>query len=120
VLALADRFAQAKQLGAPQRFLLQFVLEELFTNMVKYNPDGAGGIGVALALEGRSLAIRLTDPDCPSFDIRTDAPVVDPGAPLEARSPGGLGIHLVKEMVDRVEYDHLERAGTIRLYKELE
>jgi len=120
VLALADRFAQAKELGAPQLFLLQFVLEELFTNMVKYNPDGAGGIGVALSLEGRSLAIRLTDPDCPSFDIRTDAPVVDPGAPLDVRSPGGLGIHLVKEMVDRVEYDHLERAGTIRLYKELE
>lgn len=73
-----------------------------------------------LAIRGSELMILLTDPDCPRFDIRTDAPEVDLFQPLESRTPGGLGIHLVKKMVDRIEYDHVDRVGTIRLFKKLE
>lgn len=120
VIALADEFITRNKLGETPRYLLEFVLEELFTNMVKYNPDGGGRISVELAIQGPELMILLSDPDCPRFDIRSDAPEVDPMQTLDPRTPGGLGIHLVKKMVDRIEYDHLDRVGTIRLFKRLE
>lgn len=120
VFGLVDGFLAESGLGESRRFLLEFVLEELFTNMVKYNPGGAGRIGVELEVLAPELRIQLSDPDCPSFDIRVDAPAVDAAAPIGARTPGGLGIHLVKELVDRIEYDHDHRTGTIRLYKKLE
>lgn len=119
VFALANEFLRESGLPETHRFLLEFVLEELFTNMVKYNPEGSGGIEVHLGVEGPELKIQLSDPDCQSFDIRVDAPEVDTTASLETRSPGGLGIHLVKKMVDRIEYDHDNRTGTIRLFKKL-
>jgi anti-sigma regulatory factor (Ser/Thr protein kinase) len=120
LLDWAEAFAGESRLAPGQGFLVAFVLEELFTNMVKYNPAGGGRIGVELGLEGPELRIQLRDPDCPSFDIRTDAPAVDPGRSLEDRTPGGLGVHLVKAMVDRIDYDHTDRTGTLRLYKRLE
>ena len=120
IFGLVDGFLAGNNLGQTPRYLLEFVLEELFTNMVKYNPEGGGRISVELAIHGVELMILLSDPDCPSFDIRSDAPEVDPEQPLDSRTPGGLGIHLVKRMVDRIEYDHLDRVGTIRLFKKLE
>ena len=120
VIGLVDGFITSNGLGETPRYLLEFVLEELFTNMVKYNRQGGGRISVELAIQGPELMILLSDPDCPRFDIRSDAPEVDPFQPLESRTPGGLGIYLVKKMVDRIEYDHLDRVGTIRLFKKLE
>ncbi len=120
VLDWAEGFSGEAGLGPRHGFLVSFVLEELFTNMVKYNPGGGGRIAVELGLEGPELRIQLRDPDCPAFDIRTDAPAVDPALPLEDRTPGGLGVHLVKAMVDRIDYDHTGRTGTLRLTKRLE
>ena len=120
IFGLVDGFITVNHLGESSRYLLEFVLEELFTNMVKYNPEGRGRISVALALQGSELMILLSDPDCPRFDIRSDAPRVDPFQPLDSRTPGGLGIHLVKKMVDRIEYEHQDRVGTIRLFKKQE
>lgn len=117
---LAAKFASANSLEGSQKFLVDFVLEELFTNMVQHNPGAAGRIGVELDLGDTGLTIQLCDPDCDRFDIRTDAPLVETDLPLDARRPGGLGIHLVKRMVDRIEYAHENRTGTIRLYKKWE
>jgi len=120
IFGMVSGFITGNNLGETHRYLMEFVLEELFTNMVKYNPEGGGRISLELAIHGSELMILLSDPDCPSFDIRSDAPEVDPLQPLDSRKPGGLGIHLVKKMVDRIEYDHLDRVGTIRLFKKLE
>jgi anti-sigma regulatory factor (Ser/Thr protein kinase) len=88
--------------------------------MVRHNPGAGGRIDVELDLRDAELLIQLRDQDCARFDIRRDSPRVDPRLPLESRSPGGLGIHLVKALVDRIDYVHENRTGTIRLHKRLE
>ena len=113
----ADGFMDQADLGEALRYPVSFALEELFTNMVKYNPAGGGEIQVRLSLGESEVRVVLVDPDAPPFDITTDAPTVDVDRPLEERSPGGLGLHLVKRMMDRVEYEHSGRTGTIRLFK---
>jgi serine/threonine-protein kinase RsbW len=52
---------------------------------------------------GGGVEVTLTDYDVEAFDV-TRAPDVDVGAPIEARRPGGLGLHLIRRMVDAIEY----------------
>lgn len=101
------------------RHTVEFVLEEIFTNCVKYNAAGRSGIEISLRQSRDQLKVTLVDADSKPFDIRSDAPEVDPDLPLEARTPGRLGVHLVKKLMDRVEYDHADGVSTITLFKAL-
>ena len=119
VFDLVGRFFSGGEGEPGLRHTIEFVLEEIFTNCVKYNAAGADGIGISLAKTGGELKVTLTDPDSEPFDPRSDAPAVDPTLPLERRTPGRLGVHLVRKLMDRVEYDYSGRASTITLFKSL-
>jgi len=120
IFDLAETFLARAGLSGTHRFLVDFTLEELFTNTVKYNASGGGEIGIQLRLEEGELRISVIDSDADPFDLRVDAPRVDPDLPLAERRPGGLGIHLMKELADRIAYDYSGRVATIHLYKKLE
>ena len=93
-------------------------VEELFTNMLKYG-GGEGEIQIGVGMENRELSVSLTDFDVEEFDI-TKTPPVDVDRPLAEREPGGLGIHLIKTMMDRIEYEYVDRRGTTTFYKRLD
>jgi anti-sigma regulatory factor (Ser/Thr protein kinase) len=44
------------------------------------------------------------------------APKLD--APIEQRNPGGLGLHLVSSVVDRVTYEYQDRAMRVSAEKQ--
>ena len=100
-------------------FSINLAVEELFTNMVKYNPGKAGDIVIRLGREDNQLRVDLIDIESKPFDI-TKTPEVDTGKPLDDRNPGGLGIHLVKKMMDNILYDYSNGTSTITLIKNLE
>jgi phosphoserine phosphatase len=102
--------------GADARYAVEFTVEELFTNMVKYNPRGAGEIELAIARAPDQLVCRLSDPDSGYFDV-TAAPDVDIRAGAESRQPGGLGLHLIRRLVDSLEYDYSGRTSRITFRK---
>lgn len=115
---LSGAFYGANGIDAETRARTDFVLEELFTNFVKYNAGGAGDIEVGLRSDGSLLEIVLTDFDSERFDLRERAEVaID--APLQERTPGGLGIHLVKKFAKRIDYDYINRQSRITIYLEL-
>lgn len=99
-------------------FTLNMAVEELFTNMVKYNGNGADDTLIGVDREADWMTIWLVDFDSEPFDL-SDAGEVDTSAPLHDRRPGGLGIHLVKRFMDEVMYEYKERKTTIRLGKRL-
>ncbi|MEO8742382.1 MAG: SpoIIE family protein phosphatase, partial [Lysobacteraceae bacterium] len=100
------------------RYAIEFTAEELFTNMVKYNPSGGGMIDLSIACDDSELVCRLTDHDSDRFDV-TAAPDVDIHMPTEQRRPGGLGLHLIRRLVDSVEYDYSGRRSLITFRKTL-
>jgi phosphoserine phosphatase len=112
VFEMIRKFFEDEGFDADQRYAFDFTVEELLTNMVKYNPTGGGELGVALARRGDEVVCTLTDPDCPRWDP-TIAPDVDVNMSLDERRPGGLGLHLIRRMVDEVEYSHDGRTGRI-------
>jgi anti-sigma regulatory factor (Ser/Thr protein kinase) len=117
VMQLVETFFATAKLDPKVRFPVELALEEVFTNVVRHNSRGKGRIGIALAIRGDEMVITVTDFDAPRFDPIGDAPTVDIDAPLEEREAGGLGIHLVRKMMDRIEYSHQNRTGTITLHK---
>jgi sigma-B regulation protein RsbU (phosphoserine phosphatase) len=104
--------------GQPLRNTIDFIAEELFTNMVKYNPRGEGDITVELLRRGEVVEARVIDPDSERFDV-TAAPDVDTAAPASERRPGGLGLHLSRRLADGLEYDYRGRASRITFFKAL-
>jgi len=103
--------------------IVQLVIEEIFTNMVRHNSAESAteddDITVALDRGSQNLTITLTDLHSDRFDIR-DQNAVDVSAPLKDRKPGGLGIHLVRHLVDEIHYHYKNGVSVITLVKRLD
>src|SRR4029450_7762036 len=99
---------------------VDFALEEFFTNVVKYAEGGGAQVKIDIATLPGAVEVVLTDSDVERFDI-TEVPDVQVDLPIEQRRPGGLGLHLVRRMVDRVDYEYSdgERGSRIRFRKNL-
>ena len=95
---------------------VDLAVEELFTNMVKYAAGSNSSVRIELAAIEDGVEVTLIDRDVERFDV-TRSPDVDIDAPIERREPGGLGLHLIRRMADRVEYDYTNetRQGRIKL-----
>jgi serine/threonine-protein kinase RsbW len=118
VFAFIGEFFDAEQIDGSHLYAINFSVEELFTNMLKYNVGASRDILVGLRKLDDRLEVRLTDFDVDPFDI-TKTEEIDVSRPLDEREPGGLGIHLVKKMVDRIEYEYVDRRSTTTVIKML-
>jgi anti-sigma regulatory factor (Ser/Thr protein kinase) len=118
IYELTEQFFAREAIDRVHLFPIAFAVEELFTNMVKYNGDGAGDIQLSMRRTGDSLVVTLTDSDATPFDV-TRVPDADVEAPIEQRRPGGLGLHLLRRLVDDVEYRHEGRKTRITIRRSL-
>ena len=100
-------------------FALSFAVEEIFTNMVKYNPDGPAEVSISLGKEQKDVRVILEDDQEHEFDP-TDAPQPAFGEELSKRKPGGLGLYLVKKMVNDVSFERKGIRNIITLTHPLE
>ncbi len=102
--ASIESFCRERGLGDDVAFDLNLALEELFVNAVKHG--GCRGMEsaarVRLELVEGGVAVEIADRGAP-FDP-TAAPAPDLGTPLAARAAGGLGIHLVRQVMRDVRY----------------
>lgn len=118
IFAFLEEAIGALSLDAGTGFALNMVVEELYTNMVKYNGNGADDILIGVDRTTEALVVDLTDFDSEPFDPEQHAEV-DTAAGLHDRTPGGLGIHIVTRMMDEVSYQYKNRQTRIRLIKTL-
>lgn len=106
--------------GLPPKLAFSFnlALDELLTNVISYafEPGTAHEIAVRLTVADGEVRAELED-DGPAFDPLTEAgaPVLD--GDIDDRPIGGLGIHFVKTMMDRVQYERRDGRNRLTLSK---
>jgi sigma-B regulation protein RsbU (phosphoserine phosphatase) len=93
---------------------VDLALEELFTNMVKYNTTTDAAVQIEIAKVDGGVEVTLTDYDVEPFDV-TRTPEVDITLPIEKRRPGGLGLHLIRKLLDSVEYEYSTKTRQSRI-----
>jgi len=98
---------------------LTLAVEELFTNIIRHARGGRQDVNISVTRNGNTLVVTLVDADVEPFDI-TGTSEVDTSLPLERRGVGGLGIHLVKQLVENLTYSYSDRRSTISFSKTLE
>jgi anti-sigma regulatory factor (Ser/Thr protein kinase) len=92
---LSDRGLDADALSR-----VSLVIEELFTNFVKYNRSDRE-IAVRIDERGGRVTVRLTDFDVEPFDVTR---VPEEAAPREGA--GGFGLRLVRRLTESLAYEY--------------
>jgi serine/threonine-protein kinase RsbW len=117
IYEFAEGVLAANDVTDAARFSVHLALEELFVNMVKYNPDVVGDIDVDVSVSGTTVKVTLTEYGVPEFDV-TVPKKVDIDAPLEQRTPGGLGVYLIQNLADALEYEYGDGRSRVIFTKE--
>jgi anti-sigma regulatory factor (Ser/Thr protein kinase) len=116
IYEFTEQVLVAADVAPSARYPVHFAMEELFTNMVKYNPDNSNDILLDVETSADGVIVRMTDYDVDAFDV-TQPRSVDVDAPLDERTPGGLGLHLIQKMVDSLKYEYTDRQSTVTFTK---
>ena len=118
VKAFADEVL-AKTLASREDCIeVELAMEEVFVNIVTYaRLPKAGEISISCEYHPleRALFIQFEDRGCPFNPLERKAPDLEAG--LSERCPGGLGIYLLKKMMNEIEYEYNEGCNRLKLWK---
>ena len=91
-------------------FVFETAVDEASTNVAKYAYGGKGGFfQISCALRGTDIIVTIRDHGN-KFDPNS-VPLPEVDSRLEDRKVGGLGIYMMKKMMDQVDYSYSDREG---------
>lgn len=97
---------------------IQLAVEEAVTNVVTHGYENPGGnVSVRCISSPELVTITITDTG-PAFDP-TKIPPVDVTADLDHRNIGGLGVHLIRSVMDEISYNREMDANHLTLVKHI-
>jgi len=115
ITAAVEDFAERDDWPPDLTFKVHLVLDELSVNVVNYGGD-ASEIEVSLASDAEVVRVAIIYDGHP-FDPLHEAPEPDIDAPLDERPIGGLGIYLVREMMDELHYSRENGRNRLAMVK---
>jgi len=83
---------------------LVLAVDEAVTNIIVHGyQNNSGDIEIGLSVDKNKLIVSLSD-QAAAYDP-TNLPIPDTKAPLTIRKPGGMGVHLIRNLVDEISYE---------------
>ena len=103
--------------GASMKVIAQVnvAVDEIFSNIARYS--GATGVVLGCLLKDGKVTLRFSDNGRP-YDP-TEKPDPDTTQSAEEREVGGLGIFMVKKLMDEVTYEYADGSNILTLVKSL-
>lgn len=107
------RAAQSAGLDATATYAVEMAVDEAATNVIQhaYGGEGLGDIECTCYINKRGLKIILRDQGRP-FDP-SSVPEPDIRASLEEREEGGLGLFLIRKLMDEVRFEFTPDSGNV-------
>ena len=111
---------QLEEADCPMKTQMQFdvAIDELFSNIAHYAyaPEtGLATVQVSLEKEPPAAVVTFVDSGRPYDPLAKEDP--DVSLAVHDRPTGGLGIFLVKKIMDNVSYEYKEGHNILRIYK---
>lgn len=115
---ILDEFGEANSLLPNVLYALNLSLEEILTNVISYGyeDNNEHSIIVRISLKGGEELIAEVEDDGRPFNP-LEAPEPGLEKPIEDRPIGGLGIHLVRNLMDGLEYRRQGRKNILVMRK---
>ncbi len=112
-------FAEEHEVEASTRRQMNLVFDELLNNVISYayEDDEEHEIDIRIELLSDRLAVTITDDGIPFNPFQGSPP--DTSLSIEEREVGGLGIHLVQNVMDEVSYSRRTNENVVILAKHL-
>ena len=110
-----EAFAESAELPPKVMFAADTAVEELLQNLLDHSE--AREVRMRLAVEGNEFHVELADDGLPFNPLLMAEP--DLTKPIEERDIGGLGILMVRRLMDGVRYEYRERKNWVSLAKVL-
>lgn len=113
------RVPEIEPLSADLKFTLQLAIEELTVNILNYAypAEEEGTLKVLIGRTEHELTLTFIDHGTPFNPLGHPDPDITLAA--EEREIGGLGILLVKKLMDKVEYEYAEGENRMTIVKKL-
>jgi anti-sigma regulatory factor (Ser/Thr protein kinase) len=118
IFAFTAKFFEGEQVDRRDVYAVNLVIEELFTNMVKFNATGPDAVALEMVRREDAVEVRMSDRERQPFDVTEPQPL-DVDAPVEKREERGMGLFLVQKFVDSLEYAYRDGTSTITFVKKL-
>ena len=112
-----ETFGQKTGLSKKFVFEVNLVLDELFTNIISYGfDDGCEHvIKVTITPENGGLCLYIEDDGKPFNPVEFEVP--DVSCSIEECKIGGLGIHIIRKLMDDICYERCEDKNILNLKK---
>ena len=116
---IVSRFCSDHQLSPELEFDLNLALDEVVANVIRhgYQDPGPHQMEVSFALGDKELTVSVEDDGVPFNPL--EAPPPNLNLPIEERRPGGLGIHLAKNLMDQLHYQRRGDCNILTMKKNL-
>ncbi len=115
-------FAAEQGISPTMMQKVQIVLEEVLSNIVFYAYDDDRDHDIVITMDSTEERLKLTivivDDGVPFNPLEVEKP--DTSLALQDREIGGLGIHLVINLMDEVTYERRGEQNVITLTKKIE
>ena len=118
VTSFVGNLLEEKNCDIKLRLLMETIVEEIFVNIASYAyPEGTGCAVIEFSCENDIAKITFTDQGVP-FDPLAH---VDPDvkASIAERNIGGMGIIMIKKMMDKVTYRSENGCNTLTIQKKI-
>ena len=105
IYGIVDALAEQEELPPDIVFQTKLSLEEVLMNVINHghDDDEIHQVDISLTSTSEAFTIEISDDGRP-FDPVHDAPEPDTEASIEDRKIGGLGVYLIRELMDEVRY----------------
>ncbi len=120
VLEFVDGNLEGLGLSPADRMQMDVAVEEIFVNIASYayNPEeGPATVRFETTKSPATVIIRFMDRGVPYDPLAKPDPDLD--QPLQKRRRGGLGIYMVKQYMDGIEYEYRDGQNILTLKKTL-
>lgn len=119
VISFVSAVCVRNSIPAETEHYLKLALDEMITNVVRHAYPGSEDhhFTLQITVSNEEFVARIED-DGVEFNP-TQLPIPDLDAPLEERKVGGLGIHMVRQIMTSVEYQRVGVRNVVTLRKKL-